>query len=72
MVNCSFCGSEIRRDRYNLFLDWERQDSVPSGNLQKGILHYREGVCPKCFDIVDKMFRLIVDKLRANKGKLVE
>ncbi len=47
-INCRKCGTEIRRDRYNIYLVLERQDAPPSGEWQKSTDRTIEDICPSC------------------------
>jgi hypothetical protein len=68
-VNCSFCGNEIKRDRYNLTLKIERQDHPPSGNWSKGYDFPREDICKDCVKEITRYYGHILDNIRKNKGK---
>lgn len=61
MVNCSKCGAEIIRDRYNISFILERQDFPPSGNWQKSLDRYMADVCPKCANKVMKVVHRLFD-----------
>lgn len=69
MVNCSFCGNEIRRDRFNFVLKIERQDIPRKSNWQTSYESAREDVCAKCFELANSYYRHILENIRKNKGE---
>jgi hypothetical protein len=70
-LTCSFCENEITRDRYNISVDFERQNLPLESEWQKGNHLYRENVCSKCYDIIMAYVGHIVDNIRKNKGQYV-
>ncbi|OLS23269.1 MAG: hypothetical protein HeimC3_26100 [Candidatus Heimdallarchaeota archaeon LC_3] len=70
VINCSFCGNKITRDRYNIAHVLERQDSPPNGDWQKSIDSYKEDVCPNCQRLITAHYDNFCNYLRENKGIL--
>jgi hypothetical protein len=70
MIDCSFCGKKIEKDRHNFWLQLERQDIVPSGLWQTNILHAREDACAKCFTKIERYLKVFLFLLRKHKGEI--
>lgn len=70
MVNCSFCGKLITKDRYNIAHVLERQDIPNESDWQKSTDFYREDVCPKCQELITQYCYNFMERLRENKGDI--
>lgn len=64
MINCSFCGKEIRRDRYSIFLELERQDFPPDSQWHKSCERAHENVCSACRRKITVYFDLMISELK--------
>ncbi len=70
-MKCKFCEEEIIQDRYNLRLEWERQDFPNESDWQKSSLFPNENVCGNCFDKITKYIEGFLIHLAFKKGKLI-
>ncbi len=68
-ILCRFHKTPIYQDRYNIGLDLEREDLPGKSGWQKSTESYLENVCPKCYDTLSTLWRMIVKKLEEDKGE---
>jgi DNA-directed RNA polymerase subunit RPC12/RpoP len=67
VVNCSKCGNEITRDRFNISFILERQDFPPSGDWQESVDRYLNDICPNCTHKIMKAVHQIFDTSEEQK-----
>jgi hypothetical protein len=68
--NCKICEKEISQDRYNVKLEYERQDFPGESDWTKSVLYPQENVCSSCFGKIEKHFKDYCRVLKLNKGYL--